>query len=236
MSDTLLPNRAGDAQRKLDELRAENTRLHTSEAHAECLPSDCEIARRVDGAERESDHLRGENTRQKVELEAANSARINAVAAEKQWHDQAERLRLENTPLREALRREVERIRGLTCPECGNDMDAAGDAKATENECECCDHGRKLRDEWAALLVPAVTGTTSDKATFRQPETVAEHLARMGSPAHSLCSECPPPALPLGHAFRAPPWGKDICDAKVDDHGRVRTCAQPQSDHEEHDR
>ena len=33
------------------------------------------------------------------------------------------------------------------------------------------------------------------------------------------------------HAFRPDPWGKDICDAKVDEDGRVRTCARSQAEH-----
>jgi hypothetical protein len=54
-----------------------------------------------------------ENTRLRVELEAANAARISAVANEKQWHDAAERTVAENTrqETNTRLSGEVERLR-----------------------------------------------------------------------------------------------------------------------------
>lgn len=46
--------------------------------------------------------------------------------------------------------------------------------------------------------------------------------------ADALKSESLPSIV---HAFTEHPWGKDLCDAKVDDSGQVRTCARPRALH-----
>lgn len=40
-------------------------------------------------------------------------------------------------------------------------------------------------------------------------------------------------APPIPHPFRDHPFGHDVCDAKVDEDGRVRTCARPRREHRE---
>lgn len=41
-----------------------------------------------------------------------------------------------------------------------------------------------------------------------------------------------PSAVPLlQHDFLEHPWGKDICDKKLDDDGQVRTCTRPRWEH-----